>query len=177
MSLPLAQIPTANIADVGTLGTILSPISDFGQIVGTIGTILAGNMTSSIIGGILQDIGTVGNFGTIGTIISIVSTRDTIGSITPISYFSGTTSGTIKGTAGNLWGLEAINQSPSTAGGTATATLILLNYQSGLASALATIIAEIQIPPKDFRSRDLSRPISFGTLIASGRHPSKSLTL
>ena len=85
----------------------------------------------------------------------------TVGSLTPVNYFTGTVSATIKGSNGNLWGFGARNPSNVEAG------LRLLNYQGGLPSAIATVVAEMLIPSKDYRSRDFTRPVSFGTLVGS----------
>jgi hypothetical protein len=108
--------------------------------------------------------GNTADVGTIGTIISsnvTLSGTITVGSVSAVNYFTGTVSATIKASKGNLWGFAVANPSGVTTG------MRLLNYQAGLSNATASIISEIVVPSSDFRSRDFSRPVSFGTLIAS----------
>ena len=108
--------------------------------------------------------GNTADVGTVGTIISsnvTLSGTVTVGSVISVNHYTGTVSATIKGASGNLWGFGASNPSNVEAG------LRLLNYQGGLPSAIATVVAEMLIPSKDYRSRDFTRPVSFGTLIGS----------
>jgi hypothetical protein len=108
--------------------------------------------------------GNTADVGTIGTIISsnvTLSGTITVGSVSAVNYFTGTVSATIKASKGNLWGFAVANPSGVTTG------MRLLNYEAGLSGATASIIAEAVVPSFDFRSRDFSRPVSFGTLIAS----------
>ena len=108
-----------------------------------------------------------GNTADVGTVGAIISSNVTlsgtlsIGSVNEVNYFTGTVSATIKASSGNLWGFGVANQSG------VTTRVRLLNYQAGLPNATANIISEIVVPSFDFRSRDFSRPVSFGTLIAS----------
>lgn len=108
--------------------------------------------------------GNTADVGTVGTIISsnvTLSGTITVGSVMTVNHFTGTVSATIKGSSGNLWGFGASNPSTGESG------LRILNYQGGLPSAVATIVAEVLIPSRDYRSRDFTRPVQFGTLVAS----------
>jgi hypothetical protein len=108
--------------------------------------------------------GNTADVGTVGTIISsnvTLSGTITVGSVISVNHFTGTVSATVKGSTGNLWGFGASNPSNAESG------LRILNYQAGLPNAIATVIAEMLIPSKDYRSRDFTRPVQFGTLVAS----------
>jgi hypothetical protein len=83
-----ATVSSGQLSDVGTIGTILSPVS-VGAIaaIGTIGTIQAGLVTATVASGQLSDV------GTIGTILSPVA----VGQISSVSTIGTIQSGLVTG--------------------------------------------------------------------------------
>lgn len=167
------------VPGIGTIGTILSGIT---AVVGTlqvgtvsvvadtstIGTIQSGNITASIIGGNIPDVGTIGTILSAVTVspIAIVSSIGTIQSGQVTASISGpvylaasptvlaTVSATVLGAGGTLYGVVASEE------GNSPGTLILTYSGSGR--------MEIIVPGND--SRNFTSPkgiVISGSLVAS----------
>jgi hypothetical protein len=136
----------SNIAVASLVGSIGSPILIGG---GTISTLQAGNVTASVSGGQLSDVGTV---GTIQSPVAVVGTVQSQSG----SYVFTSVSATIKGSPGVLYQVNVSGESGLVSG---PGTLLILD---GTAT-----VGVVPVAAGGFVSAPFTPGVGFGTLIGS----------